>query len=84
MTRSPESLMRQARTFLVNIGAASSGPLIFSIDPLFKKFMVEECGVNEETLNDMATLAGILSSNLKHHDGIVTKENCAKFLSENP
>ncbi|HBI00985.1 MAG TPA: hypothetical protein DDY18_05110 [Flavobacterium sp.] len=83
MNRTPETLVEQAQMFLLNLGRAQSLDTIFTIDPLFKKFMTEECGLTEEVIFNVSIAASQAAATLTNKNGIITVENCEKFLAAN-
>lgn len=83
MKRSAEALRLQAINFLTNLGAAEGLGFIMTIDPAFAKFMKEQCGLDPEDIKNLSTAASLASSKLKNETGIVTSENCEKFLVDN-
>lgn len=83
MSRTPDELVAQAQLFLLNIGRARGLDMIFQMDPLFKKFMIEECGLTEEAVLNVSKAAAQAASTLTDQNGIITPENCEKFLAVN-
>ena len=73
--RDPKILKDQVTELILIIGNIQAYPVIFNIDPMFKKFMAEEAGLDTDKLVSLA--AGLT---LKNADGIVTEENCKKFI----
>lgn len=77
--RSPEKLSLQAETFCMNLGAAKALGFILQIDPLFEKFMVEQCGLDSKKLQEISALLSSVVS-LKNQNGLIDPANCKKFL----
>ena len=80
MDRTPETLVRQATDFLIIIGNAQALSVILRTDPLFEKFMADECGLDVEKVKDFSSKLNWLDLGIKDQDGIVTVDNCRKFL----
>lgn len=83
MKRTSDTLVRQAQNFLFNLGNAQGLDMIIAIDPVFAQFMKDECGLDLELLKKVSIAAAEAASTLKSENGIVTPENCEKFLKNN-
>ena len=62
--------MMQAEAFLTNTGAAQALSFIVATDPIFAKFMKEECGVDLDKISEMSLKASEVLCGLKNEDGI--------------
>lgn len=80
MNRTPEELVNQATTFLYNLGAAQSMSYILAIDSVFKDFLVTECGLDVNKVEELSQIASVISNKIKNENGIVTVENAERFL----
>lgn len=80
MKRSGEVLRNQTEDFLEGLARFRSYGVINKIDPLFEKFLEQECGVNLAKLNEAIGYANEVARYLTNKNGIVTNENCQKFV----
>lgn len=79
-TRSGKALKSQVDTFLLNLGAAQALSYIVHIDPIFAKFISEECGVDLTGIEQLSRAASLVGSRIKNVNDIVTEENCENWL----
>src|SRR5271166_201590 len=83
MKRSGEALVEQAAAFITNLSATSALGMIIGMDPIFKQFMVDEVGLDAAKVQELSNLAGLIARKFKNEDGIITTENCERFLKVN-
>jgi KaiC/GvpD/RAD55 family RecA-like ATPase len=80
--RTPERLLSQANRFLMNLGNAQALGQILLIDPFFRRYLKEECGLNDEAVVKMSEFAEQAANSLKNEDGIVTVESMKAWLAK--
>ena len=76
--RHPKDLMLQTENFFFNLGAVRGLSTILDIDPLFKKFIKDEIGIDINLIYQMRDAVTKITESLKEE--MLTEEECKKFL----
>ena len=80
IAETPEHLCSQVENFLYSLGQSQSMSFILELDPDFGKFLEQECGLNLDLISKISEIAQAAASTLKQQDGIVTVDNCRRWM----
>lgn len=80
--RTGKTLAEQASNFLINLGKAQALEYILYRDSEFSEFLKEECRLDVDLVMKISQMAGIAANGLVREEGIVTEENCTRWLDK--